>query len=139
MKRIALMMILICLIIMGCDSNNDQDQLVTTTVSADDFELNVTTPSKLAVGETLQVKGMLTYTGEQPLRMTHGEPIVRFYFTGSSESRAYHDIGYSTEFLKGHTVEVEDEFLVTEEGKQQVIVQVSQELLSVEPIEVLVQ
>jgi hypothetical protein len=96
--------------------------VVTQSVEASDFVLEVTTPTVIRNGETLKVKGILKYIGDENVKFSHGGPIIRFSFTGSNESRAYKDMGYVTELKPGQTFTVEDEFKVTKTGKQKLTV-----------------
>lgn len=48
-------------------------------------------------------------------------------------------MGYVTEFKSGQVVEVEDEFMVTKKGKQNLIVDMTADIsLTMNPIEILV-
>jgi hypothetical protein len=96
--------------------------IVTQSVEASDFVLEVTTPTVIRNGGTLKVKGILKYIGDETVKFSHGGPIIRFSFTGSNESRDYKDLGYVTEIKTGQTFEVEDEFKVSKTGKQELMV-----------------
>ncbi|OAB47208.1 hypothetical protein [Paenibacillus antarcticus] len=96
--------------------------MVTRSVKASDFVLEVTTPTVIKYGGTLQVKGVLKYIGNETIKFSHGGPIIRFSFTGSNESCAYKDIGYVTELVPGQMFEVVDEFKVIKTGKQKLTV-----------------
>ncbi|WP_307542933.1 hypothetical protein [Paenibacillus sp. W4I10] len=75
----------------------------------------------------------------KPVEVSHGKPIIRFSFSGSNEERNYTDVGYVTEFKSGQVVEVEDEFMVTKKGKQNLIVDMTADIsLTTNPIEILV-
>lgn len=115
------------------------EDTITERVVTSDFILEVTTPTVLSMGETIKVKGTLKYTGIKPVEVTHGKPIIRFFFSGSDEERNYTDVGYVTEFKSGQVVEVEDEFMVTKKGKQNLIVDMTADIsLTMNPIEILV-
>lgn len=123
----------------GCSSTEKLEDTVTERVVASDFVLEVTTPTVIGTGETMKVKGTLTYTGIKPVEVTHGKPIIRFFFSGSDEERNYTDVGYVTEFKSGQVVEVEDEFMVTKKGKQNLIVDMTADIsLTMNPIAILV-
>ncbi|MBD8839137.1 MULTISPECIES: hypothetical protein [Paenibacillus] len=123
----------------GCSSTEKIEDKVTERVVASDFVLEVTTPTVIGTGETMKVKGTLKYTGIKPVEVTHGKPIIRFSFSGSNEERNYTDVGYVTEFISGQVVEVEDEFMVTKKGKQNLIVDMTADIsLTMNPIEILV-
>jgi len=96
--------------------------VVTKSVEASDFVLEVTTPTVIRNGGTLKVKGILKYIGNETVKFSHGGPIIRFSFTGSNESRAYKDMGYVTKLIPGQMFKVEDEFKVTKTGKQKLTV-----------------
>jgi hypothetical protein len=96
--------------------------VVTQSVEASDFVLEVTTPTVIRNGGTLKVKGILKYIGDKTVKISHGGPIIRFSFTGSNESRVYTVIGYETELKPGQTFEVKDEFKVIKTGKQKLMV-----------------
>ncbi|MEK3777451.1 hypothetical protein MHB85_23350 [Paenibacillus sp. FSL K6-4396] len=124
----------------GCSSTEKIEDKVTERVVASDFVLEVTTPTVIGTGETMKVKGTLKYTGIKPVEVTHGKPIIRFSFSGSNEERNYTDVGYVTEFKSGQVVEVEDEFMVTKKGKQNLIVDMTADIsLTMNPIEILVE
>lgn len=112
----------------GCSSTEKIEDKVTERVVASDFVLEVTTPTVIGTGETMKVKGTLKYTGIKPVEVTHGKPIIRFSFSGSNEERNYTDVGYVTEFKSGQVVEVEDEFMVTKKGKQNLIVDMTADI-----------
>ncbi|KAA8748131.1 hypothetical protein [Paenibacillus sp. UASWS1643] len=123
----------------GCSSTEKLEDTVTERVVASDFVLEVTTPTVIGTGETTKVKGTLTYTGIKPVEVTHGKPIIRFFFSGSDEERNYTDVGYVTEFKSGQVVEVEDEFLVSKKGAQNLYVDMTADIaLTMNPIEILV-
>ena len=123
----------------GCSSTEKLEDTVTERVVASDFVLEVTTPTVIGTGETMKVKGTLKYTGIKPVEVTHGKPIIRFSFSGSGEERNYTDVGYVTEFKSGQVVEVEDEFMVTKKGKQNLIVDMTADIsLTMNPIAILV-
>jgi hypothetical protein len=63
--------------------------VVTQSVEASDFVLEVTTPTVIRNGGTLKVKGILKYIGDETVEFSYGVPIIRFSFTGSKESRAW--------------------------------------------------
>lgn len=67
----------------GCSSTEKNEETVTQSVVASDFVLEVTTPTIIVTGEAIKVKGTLKYTGIKPVEVSHGEPIIRFYFSGS--------------------------------------------------------
>lgn len=96
--------------------------VVTQSVEASDFVLEVTTSTVIRKGWTLKVKGILKYIGDENVKLSHGGPIIRFSFTGSNESRAYKDLGYVTKLEPGQTFKVEDEFKVTKTGKHKLTV-----------------
>lgn len=127
------------MIFAGCSSTEKNEEIVTQSVVASDFVLEVTTPTSIVTGEALKVKGTLKYTGIQPVEVSHGKPIIRFFFSGSNEERNYTDMAYLTEFKSGQIVEVEDEFIVTKKGKQNLLVNIAGDIsLTMNPIEILV-
>ncbi|WP_169088219.1 hypothetical protein [Paenibacillus sp. PL91] len=66
------------------------------------------------------------------ITVSHGEPIIRFSFSGSNESRAYTDIGLTRS-------EIEDEFIVSKKGKQELFIKlekIDESPLDIEPIEI---
>jgi hypothetical protein len=100
----------------------DAVNVVTQSVETSDFVLEVTTLTVIRNGGTLKVKGILKYIGDEPVKISHGGPIIRFSFTGSIESRAYKSLGYINELNLGQTFEVEDEFKVSKTGNQKLMV-----------------
>lgn len=125
--------------IRNLSSKEKNEDTITERVVASDFVLEVTTPTVLGTGEVLKVKGTLKYTGIKPVEVSRGEPIIRFFFSGSNEERNYEDVGNVTEFKSGQVVEVEDEFMVTKKGKQNLIVDMTADIsMTMNPIEFLV-
>ncbi|SDL53036.1 hypothetical protein SAMN05428961_105382 [Paenibacillus sp. OK060] len=136
---ILMLVLVVPTIFAGCSSTEKNEETVTQSVVASDFVLEVTTPTIIVTGEAIKVKGTLKYTGIQPGEVSHGEPIIRFYFSGSNEERNYKDMAYLTEFKSGQLVEVEDEFIVTKKGKQNLLVNIDGDIsLTMNPIEILV-
>ncbi|KOY15882.1 hypothetical protein [Paenibacillus xylanivorans] len=136
---ILMLVFVVPMIFAGCSSTEKNEKIVTQSVVASDFVLEVTTPTSIVTGEALKVKGTLKYTGIQPVEVSHGKPIIRFFFSGSNEERNYTDMGYLTEFKSGQIVEVEDEFIVTKKGKQNLLVNIAGDIsLTMNPIEILV-
>ncbi|WP_422656781.1 hypothetical protein ACK8P5_13420 [Paenibacillus sp. EC2-1] len=128
----------------GCSSTDKTEHIITQRIEVSDFVLEVTTSTVIATGDVLNVKGTLTYMGVKPIKVTHGEPIIRFYFSGSNEERNYMDKGYLTEFKSGQIVEVADEFIATKKGKHDLSVNIDgfssshNGSLTMDPIEILV-
>ncbi|WP_336765066.1 hypothetical protein [Paenibacillus sp. USHLN196] len=136
-SNIIMLVLVVSMIFAGCSSKEKNEYTITERVVASDFVLEVTTPTVLGTGEALKVKGTLKYTGIKPVEVFHGKPIIRFSFSGSNEERSYMDIGYFTEFKSGQVVEVEDEFMVTKRGKQNLFVDMTGDiLLTMNPIEI---
>lgn len=134
-----MLVLVISTIFVGCSPKEKNKDTITERVVASDFVLEVTTPTVISTGEALKVKGTLKYTGIKPVEITHGKPIIRFFFSGSDEERNYTDVGYVTEFKSGQVVEVKDEFRVTKKGKQNLFVDVTGDIsLNMNPIEILV-
>lgn len=136
-----MLVLVVSMIVAGCSSKEKEknEDNVIERVVASDFVLEVTTPTVLGTGEALKVKGNLKYTGIKPVEVSHGEPIIRFSFSGSDEERNYADVGYVTELKSGQVVEVEDEFIVTKKGKQNLIVDMTADIsMTMNPIEILV-
>lgn len=119
---VLILVLVVSMIFAGCSSTGINEDTVTQNVVASDFVLEVTTPTIIVTGEAIKVKGTLKYMGVKPVEISHGEPIIRFFFSGSNEERSYTDQGYLTEFKPGQIVEVEDEFLVTKKGEQNLFV-----------------
>ncbi|WP_340399121.1 hypothetical protein [Paenibacillus sp. FSL H8-0079] len=140
-NNILMLVLVVSMIVAGCSSKEKEknEDNVIERVVASDFVLEVTTPTVLGTGEALKVKGNLKYTGIKPVEVSHGEPIIRFSFSGSDEERNYADVGYVTELKSGQVVEVEDEFIVTKKGKQNLIVDMTADIsMTMNPIEILV-
>ncbi|WP_175383287.1 hypothetical protein [Paenibacillus taichungensis] len=134
-----MLVLVVPMIFAGCSLTEKNEEIVTQSVVATDFVLEVTTPTIIVTGEAIKVKGTLKYTGIQPVEVSHGKPIIRFYFLGSNEERNYKDMAYLTEFKSGQLVEVEDEFIVTKKGKQKLLVNIDGDIsLTMNPIEILV-
>lgn len=136
-----MLVLVVSMIVAGCSSKEKEknEDNVIERVVASDFVLEVTTPTVLGTGEALKVKGTLKYTGINPVEIFHGKPIIRFSFSGSNEERNYADVGYVTEFKSGQVVEVEDEFIVTKKGKQNLFVDMTADIsLTMNPIEIFV-
>ena len=111
-------------ILAGCSSTENNEDIVTQSIEASDFALEVTTPTVIATGAAIKIKGTLKYTGVKPVEVSHGEPIIRFFFSGSNEERSYTDKGYVTVFKSGQIVEIEDEFIAAKKGKQNLFVNI---------------
>ncbi|MCI3923782.1 hypothetical protein MO973_26490 [Paenibacillus sp. TRM 82003] len=124
----------------GCFAMQEEPEpeVITKTAQSSDFVLTITAPSATEVGDVLQARGTLEYIGQEPLVLSHGEPIIRFHFSGSGEERGYTDIGYTTEFRPGQVVTAEDAFAVTKKGTHELFVSVEGPMLVMEPIEVVV-
>ncbi|NMI07854.1 hypothetical protein HF638_28045 [Paenibacillus sp. SZ31] len=140
-NNILMLVLVVSMIVAGCSSKEKEknEDNVIERVVASDFVLEVTTPTVLSTGETIKVQGTLKYTGIKPVEVFHGKPIIRFSFSGSNEERNYADVGYVTEFKSGQVVEVEDEFIVTKKGKQNLFVDMTADIsLTMNPIEILV-
>lgn len=138
-NSILMLISVVFMMLSGCSSTEKIEDTVTERVVASDFVLEVTTPTVIGTGEKMKVKGTLKYTGIKPVEVTHGKPIVRFFFSGSDEERSYADVGYFTEFKSGQVVEVEDEFLVSKKGAQNLYVDMTADIaLTMDPIEILV-
>ncbi|RAW15096.1 hypothetical protein DC345_13690 [Paenibacillus taichungensis] len=136
---ILMLVLVVPMIFAGCSLTEKNEEIVTQSVVASDFVLEVTTPTNIVTGEAIKVKGTLKYTGIQPVEVFHGKPIIRFYFSGSNEERNYKDMAYLTEFKSGQLVEVEDEFIVTKKGEQNLLVNIDGDIsLTMNPIEILV-
>ncbi|WP_413372943.1 hypothetical protein [Paenibacillus taichungensis] len=136
---ILMLVLVVPMIFAGCSSTEKNEDTVTQSVVASDFVLEVITPTIIVTGEAIKVKGTLKYAGIKPVEVSHGEPIIRFFFSGSNEERSYTDKGYLTEFNSGQIVEVEDEFIVTKKGKQNLFVNIAGDIsLTMNPIEILV-
>lgn len=134
-----MLVLVVPMIFAGCSLTEKNEEIVTQSVVASDFVLEVTTPTNIVTGEAIKVKGTLKYTGIQPVEVFHGKPIIRFYFSGSNEERNYKDMAYLTEFKSGQLVEVEDEFIVTKKGEQNLLVNIDGDIsLTMNPIEILV-
>lgn len=134
-----MLVLVVSMIIAGCSSTEKNEDTVTERVIASDFVLEVTTPTVLDTGEAMKVKGTLKYTGSKSVEVFHGKPIIRFSFSGSDEERNYADVGYVTEFKSGQVVEVEDEFMVTKKGKQNLFVDMTADVsITMNPIGILV-
>ncbi|SEK75801.1 hypothetical protein SAMN05518856_104232 [Paenibacillus sp. OK003] len=71
------------IIFAGCSSTEKNEDTVTQSVVASDFVFEVITPTIIVTGEAIKVKGTLKYTGIKPVEISHGEPIIRFFFWGS--------------------------------------------------------
>jgi len=125
----------------GCSSiETPAGATVTRTGETSNFRIEVSAPAAVNAGDLLKVNATVTYIGDEPLVVHHGEPIVRFHFTGSDESRGYTDIGYATEFRQGQTIEVEDTFEATKKGKRRLEIAVEEEVrVELEPIEIRVE
>lgn len=115
-RRVALCLFLFIFLV-GCNKEIQDSEAITESVEASDFILKVTTPTVMENGETLNVKGMLKYTGDKAVRVFHGEPIIRYSFSGSEEGRMYEDKGFYTTFKPGQTIEINEYFTVTKTGK----------------------
>lgn len=138
-NSILMLVSVVFMMLSGCSSTEKLEDTVTKRVVASDFVLEVTTPTVIGTGETMKVKGTLEYTGIKPVEVTHGKPIIRFFFSGSEEERSYADVGYYTEFKTGQVIEVEDEFMVSKKGKQNLYVDMTGDIsLSMNAIEILV-
>lgn len=136
---ILMLVLVVPMIFAGCSLTEKNEEIVTQSVVASDFVLEVTTPTIIVTGEAIKVKGTLKYTGIKPVEVSHGEPIIRFFFSGSNEERNYKDMAYLTDFKSGQLVEVEDEFIVTKKGKQNLLVNIDGDIsLTMNPIEILV-
>jgi len=134
-----MLVLVISTIFAGCSPKEKNEDTITERVVTSDFVIEVTTPTVLSTGETLKVKGTLKYTGIKPVEVSHGEPIIRFSFSGSNEERNYTDVGYVTEFKSGQVIEVEDEFRVTKKGKQNLSLDMTADIsLTMNPIEIVV-
>ena len=107
--------------LVGCNSEIEDQEIVTEEVEASNFILEVTTTTVIENGQTLKVKGTLKYVGDETIELFHGGPIIRFSFTGSNEHRSYEDMGHTTQLETGQIMEVEDEFKVSEVGKHNLI------------------
>ncbi|MEC1759798.1 hypothetical protein [Schinkia azotoformans] len=116
-----LFFITLFVLIVGCANKIEDGSVLTERTEASDFVLEISTPTVAKVGQMLKVKGKLTYVGDKPIELYHGEPIIRFSFTGTDIDYAYTDGGYRTQVKKGQTFEVGSEFKVTEFGKQSLI------------------
>lgn len=139
--RICILMLVfvVSTIFAGCSSTEKNEDTVTQSVEVSDFILEVTTPTVIATGEAIKVKGALKYTGVKAVEVSHGEPIIRYFFSGSNEERSYTDEGYLTVFKSDQIVEVEDEFIATKKGKQNLFVTIDGDIsLTMNPIEILV-
>ncbi|MEK4367108.1 hypothetical protein [Paenibacillus sp. FSL R5-0473] len=138
-NNILMLVLVVSMIFAGCSPKEKNEDTITERVVTSDFILEVTTPTVLGTGEALKVKGILKYTGIKPVEVSHGKPIIRFSFSGSNEQRNYADVGYVTEFKSGQVVEVEDEFIVTKKGKQNLIVDMTADIsMTMNPIEIVV-
>lgn len=109
--------IFLIFIIFGCKNKSEEENFVTEKIEASNFVLEITSPSVIKNGQMLKVEGKLTYVGDVPIELSHGEPIIRFSFTGSDE-HVYTDGGFITKIQTGQTIKVEEEFKVTKAGKQ---------------------
>ncbi|WP_338706796.1 hypothetical protein [Paenibacillus amylolyticus] len=138
-NNILMLVLVVSMIFAGCSPKEKNEDTITERVVTSDFILEVTTPTVLSTGEILKVKGTLKYTGIKPVEVSHGEPIIRFSFSGSNEQRNYADVGYVTEFKSGQVVEVEDECIVTKKGKQNLIVDMTADIsMTMNSIEIVV-
>lgn len=135
---ILMLISVVFMMLSGCSSTDKIEDTVTERVVASNFVLEVTTPTVIGTGETMKVKGTLKYTGIKPVEVTHGKPIIRFFFSGSDEERSYTDVGYVTEFKSGQVVEVEDEFLVSKRAQNLYVNMTADIALTMDPIEILV-
>lgn len=134
-----MLVLIVSIIFTGCSSKEKNEDTITERVETSDFVLEVTTPTVIGTGEKIKVKGTLEYTGIKPVEVTHGRPIIRFFFSGSDEERSYTDVGNYTEFKTGQVVEVEDEFMVSKKGKQNLYVDMTADIaLAMDPIEIIV-
>lgn len=88
-----MLVLLVPTLFAGCSLTEKNEDTVTQSVKASDFVLEVTTPTVVAAGETIKVKGTLKYSSVKPVEVSHGEPIIRFFFSGSNEERSYTDKG----------------------------------------------
>ncbi|WP_413407655.1 hypothetical protein [Paenibacillus amylolyticus] len=138
-NSILMLVLALSMIFAGCSPKEKNEDTITERIVTSDFVLEVTTPTVLGTGETMKVKGTLKYRGMKPVEVSHGKPIIRFFFSGSDEQRNYGDVGYVTEFKSGQVVEVEDEFIVTKKGKQNLIVDMTADIsMTMNPIEIVV-
>ncbi|MGN7414000.1 hypothetical protein [Paenibacillus sp. SAF-068] len=138
-SSVLMLVLIVSIIFTGCSSKVKNEDTITERVETSDFVLEVTTTTVTGTGDTIKVKGTLKYTGSKPVEVTHGRPIIRFFFSGSDEERSYTDVGYYTEFKSGQVIEVEDKFMVTKKGKQNLYVDMTADIaLTMEPIEILV-
>lgn len=108
-------------VLVGWNNEMGDQQLVTEKVEASNFILEVTAPTVIKNGQILKVKGTLKYVGDETIKLLHGGPIIRFSFTGSNKNRYFIDLGYTTQLKTGQIIEVEDEFKVSEVGKNSLI------------------
>ncbi|NEU62328.1 hypothetical protein [Paenibacillus sp. ALJ109b] len=80
---ILMLVLVVSMIFAGCSSTEKNEDTVTQSVVASDFVLEVTTPTIIVTGEAIKVKGTLKYTGIKSIEVSHGELIIRFFFSGS--------------------------------------------------------
>lgn len=104
-----MLVLVVPMIFAGCSSTEKNEETVTQSVVASDFVLEVTTSTNIVTGEAIKVKGTLKYTGIQPVEVSHGKPIIRFYFSGS------HFVNYRCNFhLFDSVINNEERLIVLE-------------------------
>ncbi|KRF05530.1 hypothetical protein ASG89_20600 [Paenibacillus sp. Soil766] len=142
MKRWRMYLVFLLLFLVACNKEKDallegieELNVVTQNVKTKDFVLEVTTPTVIRNGEILKVKASLKYTGNKNVKLSYGDPIIRFSFTGSNYSRAYTSLGYVGEINPGKTFEVEDEFKVSQSGEQILTVRTTEIDINNVPVE----
>ncbi len=88
----------------------------------DNFSLEVSTPVKVNVGSFFKIEASFTYQGDGELAFAHGDPVIHsniFDEEGKEIDKGYVNVDplMMTIFEHGHSITVEDDFILDQPGK----------------------
>ncbi|MGY4690805.1 hypothetical protein [Salibacterium sp. K-3] len=99
------------LLIAGCGKETENVQeMKTSSVEASGFSLEVNAPVSVEAGETMQVKAVLTYHGNEEIDLYYGEPIIELSYSGEQGKKERNDVGVQSTWQPGDKKVVKETF-----------------------------
>lgn len=109
----------------GCNNEEDKIQYMTDHVETELFLFEVNYPSFEDSKSLVELKGKLTYKGEEDSILFHGKPLIRFIVLNEDGEiiidNSYEDIEITTTLKHGEVIEVTDHIKIDKKGTYKII------------------
>lgn len=103
------------LFLAGCELQNKLSEPVVESIESEHFRLKVEVPSVLLEeGDKLKVSGSLTYLGDEPIELVHGNPPILLSLAG--QGGGTEDIAIATEMAPGDSITIDTAFTLLDTG-----------------------